>query len=77
MQYGALLRWISATPRPERFFTVRLQLESKPGLSAVCAGYELKEWRARQLAGHLIIYLPEFALSYSERQGLGVTMLRS
>jgi uncharacterized protein DUF1837 len=32
----------------------------------VCAGYELKEWRSKQLAGHLIKYLPEFALSYSE-----------
>jgi hypothetical protein len=61
----------SATPRPERFFEVRVHLEAKPGLSAVCAGYELKEWRDKQLAGHLIKYLPEFALSYSERQKIG------
>lgn len=61
----------SATPRPDRFFEVRLHLEAKPGLSAVCAGYELKEWRDKQLAGHLIKYLPEFALPYSERQKIG------
>jgi hypothetical protein len=61
----------SAPPRPGRFFEVRLHLDEKPGLSAVCAGYELKEWRDKHLAGHLIKYLPEFALPYSERQKLG------
>ena len=61
----------STSPRPDRFFEVRLQLEAKPGLTAVCAGYELKEWRNKQLAGHLIKYLPEFSLPYSERQRIG------
>ena len=58
--------------RPDRFFEVRLQLlEEKPGLTAVCAGYELKEWRTTQLAGHLMKYLPEFALRYSEVRNIG------
>ena len=61
----------STAPRPDRFFEVRFRLESKLGLTAVCAGYELREWRNKQLAGHLIKYLPEFALSYSERQRIG------
>ena len=50
---------------------MRLHLEDRPGLSAVCAGYELREWRDKQLAGHLIKYLPEFALPYTERQKIG------
>lgn len=57
--------------RPDPFFEVRVQnLELTPGLTAVCAGYELKKWRNAQLAGHLIKWLPEFALTYSERQNL-------
>ena len=39
-----------------------------PRLSALCAGYELGEWRATQLADHLFEWLPEFALTFSERQ---------
>jgi len=58
-------------PHPQSFFEVRIQLlEKDVGLSAVCAGYELKEWRHKQLAGHLIKWLPEFALTYTELQKL-------
>lgn len=62
-----------STPKhPEKFLEVRVQLlDEAPGLTAVCAGYELKEWRRKQLAGHLIRYLPEFALTYSDLQNLG------
>jgi hypothetical protein len=57
---------------PDKFFEVRLQLLNKsPELTAVCAGYELKEWRDKQLAGHLIKWLPDFALTCSELKNLG------
>lgn len=37
------------------------------GLTGLCAGYELGDWRCEQLAEHLIdTWLPEFALRYSE-----------
>jgi Cap4 SAVED domain len=56
-----------ARPRQVKFFEVRLHFPDKaPGFTAVCAGYELKEWRKGQLAGQLIKSLPEFALTYSE-----------
>lgn len=59
-------------PGPESFFEVRIQILGKlPELTAVCAGYELKEWRKSQLAGHLIKWLPEFALNYSELASIG------
>src|SRR6266849_3226889 len=58
-------------PHPDHFFEVRLQiLDENPGLTAVCAGYELKQWRHKQVAGHLIKWLPEFALTYTELQKL-------
>ena len=58
---------VSALAHPAKFFEVRLHFVDKaPGLTAVCAGYELKQWRKEQLAGHLIKWLPEFALTYSE-----------
>jgi hypothetical protein len=36
----------------------------------MCAGYELGVWRSEQLAAHLLEWLPEFALRYSELQEL-------
>lgn len=57
--------------QPDKFFEVRVhRLDKVPGLTAVCAGYELKEWRNGQLAAHLIKWLPEFALTYSELKSL-------
>jgi hypothetical protein len=43
-------------------------LDLDPTLSALCAGYELGDWRAAQLADHLFEWLPEFALTFSERE---------
>ena len=61
----------AAAPHPAKFFEVRVHdLTRKPGLTAVCASYELKHWRCNQLAAHLIKWLPEFALSHSELQSL-------
>lgn len=62
---------VTTSPHPEKFFAVRVHhLDKLPGLTAVCAGYELKQWRNAQLAGHLIKWLPEFALTYSELKSL-------
>lgn len=58
--------------RPEEFLDVRVhRLDLKPGLTGVCAGYERGEWRANQLARHILEWLPEFALKHSELENLG------
>ena len=57
---------------PDAFFAVRVRRHDLvPPLTCVCAGYELGEWRYKQLVSHLIEWLPEFALTYSEREALG------
>jgi len=47
------------------------RLEPAPGVTGLCAGYEQKEWRAKQLASHLMKWLPEFALKHTEVEALG------
>lgn len=51
-----------------------------PTLHGLCVGYENGEWRCDAFASHLLEWLPEFALEYSERKRLGshnaVQMLR-
>jgi len=48
---------------PGKFLEVRVrELDPIPGLIGLCAGYEDGDWRCKQLAGHLIEWLPEFAL---------------
>ena len=55
---------------PSRFLTVRVHdLSLKPSLTAVCAGYEGGEWRSGDYARHLLNWVPDFALRYSERPG--------
>ena len=44
------------------------ELDIAPRMSALCAGFEEREWRAEHLAASLMDWLPNFALSYSERQ---------
>lgn len=41
-------------------------LEGKRPLTGLCAGYELKQWRAAAFADHLLESLPEFCLTFSE-----------
>lgn len=54
---------------PDPFLEVRIsELEWEPALIALCAGYENCYWRSKQLARHLIEWIPEFALSHIERQ---------
>lgn len=53
--------------KPTPFLEVRVKDASlDPSLMAVCAGYECGEWRERQLCKHIVKWLPEFALKYSE-----------
>lgn len=57
---------------PSPFLDVRVfQSEAQPWLIAMCAGYESGEWRSEQLAEHVMEWLPEFALKYSEWKALG------
>lgn len=57
--------------QPISFLSIRVHHMDKPvGVTGLCAGYENNEWRATQLAEHLMEWLPEFALRYSERKEL-------
>ena len=53
--------------QPPSLLTIRVdRLEPAPPVTAACAGYELGRWRCRALARHVLKWLPEFALRYSE-----------
>lgn len=57
--------------QPKPFMEVRVHdLSVKPSVTGLCIGYELGEWRAAQFADHLMEWLPEFALTYSEIEGI-------
>jgi len=59
-------------PIPPPFLYVRVQdLNLTPTITALCAGYEGGEWRAKALADHMMEWLPEFALNYTERKNCG------
>lgn len=45
-------------------------MDLSPGITGLCAGYELGAWRDVQLAGHLMRWLPEFALKHSEMEAI-------
>jgi hypothetical protein len=54
---------------PEPFLEVLVQdVGEEPTLTALCAGYENGDWRCDALAHHLFEWLPEFALTWRERQ---------
>lgn len=56
---------------PDKFLHLIVHdLAVSPGLSGACAGFEAEEWRAKQLAAHMMEWLPDFALSFSERQSI-------
>ncbi|GAT32682.1 hypothetical protein TSACC_21082 [Terrimicrobium sacchariphilum] len=59
------------SPHPEPFWEVRVHdLSIDPSLTGLCVGYEMEKWRADQLAEHMMEWLPDFALSSSERAGV-------
>ena len=56
---------------PNSFLEVRVHFSDiSPSLIGLCAGYETGRWRSAQLAAHLVEWLPDFALNYSERESL-------
>jgi Cap4 SAVED domain len=53
--------------KPEPFLEVRVSnLAVDPTLTGLCVGYERSKWRAAPFADHVMEWLPEFALNYSE-----------
>lgn len=49
------------------FFQIIVHFEDPiPGLTGLCASYEMNEWRYTRLSEYLFEYLTEFALKYSE-----------
>ena len=57
-----------STPKPDRFLEpLERYPDLDPPLNALCANFDGGEWRCAQLALHLIKWLPEFALKWSER----------
>jgi hypothetical protein len=53
------------------FFNVVLDdVTRKPGVTGICAGFELGSWRVQQLASVLFRSLPDFCLRYSECEGI-------
>jgi len=58
--------------KPDPFLDVRVhRIDLAPGYSGLCAGYERGKWRDRQLADHVLEWLPEFALSSAECDKMG------
>lgn len=52
---------------PEAFLEVRVSDATlDPTLTGLCVGYEKHQWRAEQFANHVMDWLPEFALNYTE-----------
>ena len=57
--------------QPEPFWDIRIHhIDIKPGLTGLCVGYELGEWRKEQFVRHAMEWLPEFALKESELKGI-------
>lgn len=54
----------------EFFEVIVHNLLPNPSLTGVCAGYERGSWRSNQLAKKIMRELPDFALRYSEKEGL-------
>lgn len=56
---------------PEPFLEVKVHdLTANPPIAALCAGYEGGNWRATQLAEHVMEWLPEFCLNVQEVKNL-------
>lgn len=57
--------------QPLKFFNIIFHEKNDVGENvALCAGYERGAWRNDQLADHVMEWLPEFALSYSELKSI-------
>lgn len=59
------------------FFNVVVHRENgNRDLNGLCAGFEMKSWRKEQLVNHLMDYIPEFALTYSELESIDARDIR-
>lgn len=59
------------------FFNVIVHQEDENrDLNGLCAGFEMKSWRKEQLVDHLMDYIPEFALTYSELEAIDARDIR-
>lgn len=59
------------------FFNVIVHREDdNRDLNGLCAGFEMKSWRKEQLVDHLMDYIPEFALTYSELEAIDARDIR-
>jgi len=57
--------------QPDPFLAVRTQVANAgPNGVGLCVGYEMAHWRVDRFAEHLMEWLPEFALTYSELEGV-------
>ncbi len=57
--------------QPDPFLVARTKIaDAGPSGVGLCVGYELGDWRSDRFAEHLIEWLPEFALTYSELEGI-------
>lgn len=60
-----------------RFFNVIVHREDENrDLNGLCAGFEMRNWRKDQLVNHLMDYIPEFALTYSELESIDARDIR-
>ncbi len=52
---------------PKEFLSSRFNDDAcEPRLQCICPGFELKKWRYERLAGHLMDWLPDFAIRHDE-----------
>lgn len=52
---------------PQPFLVSRYSdTRDSPHISCICPGFELKKWRFKRLAAHLIDWLPDFAISHDD-----------
>jgi hypothetical protein len=59
------------TDKPAPFFDIIVHdIGRSPGLTCASAGYESGKWRHEALASYLFEWLPEFALQYSDLEGM-------
>jgi hypothetical protein len=58
--------------KPDPFLEIRVQeIDGLRGVLGLCAGFESSEWRYKGLAAHLMEWLPEFSLNWSELMSIG------
>ena len=55
--------------KPTDFFSLRVhEINIDHGVTGLCIGYENKSWRYDQFVDHVMEWIPEFALNWSERK---------